>query len=107
MNPKLIFFLILIFAVLLEVTGDFYFKKWSTQNKIGLIFLGFLFYTLGSLFWAASLKYELLSKAGLIFMILNIILITLMSIFYFNEQLSVANKIGIGLGIISIILLEL
>lgn len=107
MNPKIIFFTLLIIAIVLEVLGDFYFKKWSIDNKKILIITGFVFYALGSLFWAASLKYELLSKAGVIFMMANILLVTFLGLFYFQEELTLINKIGIALGMISIILIEI
>lgn len=107
MNLKVIFFSLLITAVILEVIGDFYFKRWSLQNRAWMILIGFAFYALGSLFWAVSLRYELLSKAGIVFMLLNLVLIALIGVFYFNESLSIINKIGVALAIISVILLEI
>jgi len=106
MNLKVVFFLMLVTAVILEVIGDVYFKKWSLQNRTWMMLIGFAFYALGSLFWAVSLRYELLSKAGIIFMLMNLVLIALVGVFYFNENLSIINKIGVALAIISIILLE-
>ncbi len=103
---KTIFIILIAIAVLLEVTGDIFFKKWTIQNKNILLIIGLLIYFIGSVFWAISLKYELLSKAISIFTILNLIIIALVGILIFKENLSLINKLGIALGILSIILIE-
>ena len=107
LSPKTIFFILLGAAVLLEVIGDIFFKKYALEDKKIIIIVGLIFYFLGSILWAISLKFESLSKAGTIFMILNLILIVLVGTLYFKEELSLANKIGIALGALSIILIEL
>ena len=58
-------------------------------------------------FWAYSLKYGHLSKAISIFAILNLVILVLVGVFIFKEDLSLTNKIGIILGIIGIILIEI
>jgi small multidrug resistance pump len=107
LSPKTIFFILLGSAILLEVIGDIFFKKYALDSKKTIIIIGLIFYFLGSLLWAISLKYETLSKAGTIFMVMNIILITLVGTLYFKEDLSLMNKLGIVLGALSIILIEL
>jgi multidrug transporter EmrE-like cation transporter len=107
LTPKTLFFILLGSAVILEVIGDVLFKKYALDSKKTLMIIGLIFYFLGSLLWAISLKYETLSKAGTIFMLANIILIVLVGTLYFNEELSFANKVGIALGALSIILIEL
>ena len=106
MNPRIIFFTILLIAIFLEVIGDILFKKWALQSKTTMLIIGAILYFVGSMFWAVSLKYETLSKAGPTFMILNLILIVLSGIFIFKEDLSLTNKIGVILGVISIILIQ-
>ena len=94
-------------AVSLEVVGDILFKKWSIDHKNILFIIGLLVYSLGTIFWALSLRYEYLSKAISIFTVLNLIVIVLVGVLYFKEDVSLINKIGIGLGIISVLLIEL
>ncbi|MDO8481372.1 MAG: SMR family transporter [Nanoarchaeota archaeon] len=106
-NAKLLFFLLLSLGVLMEVAGDILMKRWTLENRSLWLVLGISVYVLGSVFWLFSLKYEALSKAGAVFMVLNLILITLAGVLYFKEGLSLVNKIGIGLGILSVILIEL
>ncbi len=104
---KLIFFGFIILAVLLEIAGDIFFKEWSVNGKNILFYAGMLIYISGTLFWAFSLKYEYLSKAISIFTVLNLVIVALVGVLYFGEKLSLVNKIGIGLGVLSVILIEI
>lgn len=104
---KIAFWGLIILAVILEVMADILFKKWVIESKNLLFALGLLIYFIGTIFWAISLKYEFLSKAISIFTILNLIVIVLAGIIIFKENLTLLNKIGIGLGILSIILIEI
>lgn len=104
---KFIFFGLIALAVALEVTGDILFKKWSIESKNVLLYIGLLIYFIGTIFWAISLKYEYLSKAISVFTILNLVTIALVGILYFKEDLSLVNKIGIGLGVLSVVLIEI
>ncbi|MEK6948344.1 MAG: SMR family transporter [Nanoarchaeota archaeon] len=104
---KFTFFGLIILAVILEVVGDVFFKKWSIESKNILLYIGLLIYFIGTVFWAISLKYEYISKAIPIFTVLNLIIVVIVGVLYFKEDLSLINKIGIGLGILSVILIEL
>ena len=104
---KLIFFLLIIVAGSLEIAGDIFFKKWSLGGRSFLLIVGLMIYFIGSIFWAVSLKYEYLSKAISVFTVLNLLIVSLVGILYFKEDLSFINKIGISLGILSIILVEI
>ncbi|MCX6723027.1 MAG: hypothetical protein NT094_03055, partial [Candidatus Staskawiczbacteria bacterium] len=100
-------FTLIIIAVLLEVGGDIFFKKWSIGNKNIFLMVGLLLYFTGTVFWAFSLKYEFLSKSIFVFTVLNLVLVIAAGTIIFGEKLSLTNKIGIITGIISIILLEI
>lgn len=106
-NPKLIFFILILLATFLEIIADILLKRWTIQSKNILFIIGLVIYFIGTLFWAFSLKYENLSSAISIFTILNLIVIVLVGILVFGEELSLINKIGIALGIVSIILIEI
>lgn len=107
MNPKVIFMILITIGVILEVFGDVFFKKWSISGKTGVLVLGLLIYFTGAYFWAISLKYEGLAVAAAIFTIMNMVLAALIGVLYFNEDLSLMNKVGIGLGILSVVFLEM
>jgi multidrug transporter EmrE-like cation transporter len=93
-------------AILFESFADVLFKFSHTESKQILLWIGVVFYTIGTMIWAYSLKYEFLSKAISLFTILNLIIVTLAGVFIFKEELSLVNKIGILLGIISVFLIE-
>src|SRR3989344_3805136 len=105
MTPRMIFFLLVGIAVVLEIAADIFFKKWALDNRQVLLILGLLLYAAGTVFWAYSLKYEYLSKAVVLFTLLNLIAITLAGVILFKEHLTALNKVGIALGILSIFLL--
>ncbi len=104
---KIIFFSLIIIAVSFEIFADVLFKKWANSNRFYFILIGLIIYLIGTLFWAFSLRYEFISKAGSIFVLLNLIGLSLVGLLIFNEKLSVLNWIGIFLGLISILLIEL
>jgi multidrug transporter EmrE-like cation transporter len=104
---KNIFFILILIAVALEALADILFKKWAQTNHTGLIIAGLIIYFIGTIAWAFSLKYEYLSRAITIFSILNLIIVVLVGVFLFKEDLSLVNKIGIVLGIISVVMLEI
>ena len=96
-----------ILAVALEVAGDIFFKKWAIESKGVLLYIGLLIYFIGTIFWAISLRYEYFSKAISVFTVLNLVIVSVVGILYFKEDLSLINKIGIGFGILSIVLIEI
>jgi multidrug transporter EmrE-like cation transporter len=104
---KITFLLLVLLATAAEVVGDIFFKKWSLGSKNILLILGFIIYGIGTILWAFSLKYEFLSKAISILTLLNLIVVVLVGVLYFNENLTLINKLGVALGIVSIILIEL
>lgn len=109
-NPlglKLTFFALIALAIIFEVTADIIFKQWSITKSNTLVSVGFIIYTIGTVFWIISLRYEGLAKAISLFTVLNLIIIAAVGIVLFKEHLSLVNKLGIALGIISVILLEL
>ncbi len=103
---KSAFYILIFLAVFFEIIADVLFKYWSINAKNTFFVLGIILYSIGTVIWAYSLKYEDLSKAIIIFTIINLITITLVGMLIFKEQLSLVNKIGILVGIISVILIE-
>jgi len=107
MNYKIIFFILIISASVLEVIADLFLKKWSITGRNYVFAAGVVIYLIATILWGFSLKYELMSKAITIFFVLNMILVVLAGVLIFGEEISLINKLGILLGIISLILVEL
>ncbi len=104
---RFVFFGLILLGVILEVVGDIFFKKWAVEHNALFLYTGLAIYFIGSFFWALSLRFEYLSKAVSIFTVLNLVIAVLAGVLIFKEDLSVVNKVGIGLGILSVILIEL
>lgn len=107
MPAKAIFIILVVAAVLFEAVADILLKKWSLENKNIILGIGLGLYFIGTIFWAYSLKYEFLSRAISIFTVINLIAVILVGVFFFHEELTPMSKIGIALGILSVLLLEL
>jgi multidrug transporter EmrE-like cation transporter len=104
---KKYFLFIILAAVALEVVADILFKKWSMNGRAILLAVGIGLYIIGTVAWAFSLKFELLTKAISIFTILNLITVALAGLIIFKENLSLTNKIGFVLGLVAIVLIEI
>lgn len=107
MSPKYLFTLLIAIAVTLEVIADILLKKWSMSAQWPLFAIGIFIYFLGTVSWAYSLRYEHLSKAIILFTLANLIVITFAGLIFFDEHLSRVNKIGILLGMLSIVMIEI
>jgi multidrug transporter EmrE-like cation transporter len=104
---KTIFFILVIIAAILEASGDIILKKWALDGKHIFFISGMLVYFAATVIWAFSLKYEFLSKAISVVTILNLIIVVLVGVLYFKDDLTNLNKLGITLGILSVILIEI
>ena len=99
--------LLIAVAVLFEIIADILFKYWSMNSRTVFIVIGLIIYSVGTIIWAYSLKFNNLSKAITIFTVLNLIVIVLIGYYLFKEEVSFTNVIGILLGVISVILVQL
>jgi drug/metabolite transporter (DMT)-like permease len=100
--PALIFV-----AVAFEVIADIFFKKWALAERNAFLIAGLALYFIGTVIWAYSLKFEDLSKAIVVFVVLNLILAVLAGVYFFGETLTAMQKVGVILGILSVVLIEL
>ena len=94
-------------AVFFEVIADIILKYWSINSKTVFVIGGIIIYTIGTTLFAYSLKFGNLSKMGTIFTVINLIVIVLVGLLMFKEEASFINMIGILLGVISVILVQL
>lgn len=107
MNQSFIFLILLFSAVILEAIADISFKYSYLQNKPLFLWGGVALYTIGTIIWALSLKYEYLSKAISMFSILNLVVVILVGLIVFKEDISLINKVGMGIGILGVILMQI
>lgn len=86
------FWLLITLGSLLEVVGDLFFRKQT-------YFIGSLFYGIGTIFWALSLRYETLSKAIILFSVCNVLVVAFAGLLIFKENLSLTQWVGVSLGL--------
>lgn len=98
-------FLILAGGIVLTV-GDVVMKSWVENEKISLYIVGLGIYLLGLMFLVQSFKYENIAEASIAMVVGNVITLTILSYFYFNEKISLLGLLGILLGIASFAILE-
>lgn len=106
-STKTLFFILVFVAALFEAIGDAVLKQWAIKSGKLLFGVGFGVYLLAIIVWAVTLKYEYLSKAISIVTILNLIIVILIGIFLFKEKLTLINTIGLGLGVVSVVLMSI
>lgn len=107
MEPKTVYFLTILISVGLELIADYLFKTWVTANKAFIFWIGVVIYAIGTIFWALSLKYESLSRAGIFFNIVYLAMIVVISIIIFRETVTWREILALLLCIGAILLLEL
>ena len=106
-SAKIIFLALMCLAVVSELVGDFFFKKWALGDGMFVLGFGLLMYFVGSVFWAFTLKHETLSQAIAVFVLLSLFGAVFVGAVFFHEDLSFLNKVGIFLAAVSIVLVEM
>jgi len=108
MNSILIAFLIGIGLSVVTVLGDALVKQASLQNAFSgwkILTIGALIYGLTAFGWFFVMRKIKLSTVGVLYGVSCIILLALLSIFYFKEKITSIELLGILLGIVSIVIL--
>lgn len=98
---------LLVLGGLVLTLGDIVMKEWIINNSYYWYSSGIVMYTLGLNFLAQSFRYKNISVASVLLVIFNVITLTLVSFFFFSEKITIQKIIGIALGLISVIILEM
>ncbi|OHA82809.1 MAG: hypothetical protein A2408_01735 [Candidatus Yonathbacteria bacterium RIFOXYC1_FULL_52_10] len=103
MHPLLLLF---IGGTILTI-GDIVFKFWAINGKHSWYAAGIIVYLIGLLFLVQSFKTTHIATASVMFVIFNVITLAAVSALYFNERLSGVQIIGVGLALLSVVIMEL
>lgn len=88
--------------------GDLVMKKWvSSGHNIPLYVFGMVVYITGLSFMVESFKYKNAAIASAILVIFNVATLSIVSWLYFKEALTPLQMVGIFIGLISIVFMEL
>lgn len=104
---KILPFSLILAGAIIDTIGDVVMKTWIVSGRKTVFIIGLLIYLVGLVFLAESYKGEKIPVASIIFVVLNVVILTLVSWLYFKESLNSLQIIGILLGITSVVVLEL
>jgi multidrug transporter EmrE-like cation transporter len=85
--------------------GDIVLKLWVEKHLPWLYFLGLLLYTIAAMFLVESYKSQNIAIATALFIICNLVTLTLVSWMYFGETLATRKLIGLAASAISVCLM--
>jgi len=105
--PHYLPFIILFIGGCVLTIGDIFMKKWVINNNFFIFITGLAIYLVGLIFLAYSFKFKNIAVASTIFVICNVITLSIISWLYFKEALTPLQIVGIILGLSSILFLEL
>lgn len=98
----------MLFIAIITTLADIFIKNASLQNSFNgwpMLILGSLIYGLTGIGWFFAMRYQKLSSLGVIFSISGVLLLSLVSVFYFKEKISNFEILGIIFAVISLTLL--
>lgn len=96
-------------VTVVAITGDIFIKKASLMSGFTgykSLLIGALLYGSTALGWFFWMRRAKLSTIGTVFSIFSVILMTLVSVFYFKEKINTVEIIGICLAIVSLLILS-
>ncbi len=99
--------ILLLLGGIIVTVGDIFMKKWVSTDSHIFYIIGIIIYLIGVNFLAFSFKTKNIAVASVIFVIFNVSIISVVSWLYFKEALSLMQVLGILLGLVSIIVLEM
>lgn len=103
----LIYYFLIICAAFAEAVGDGVLKKWAISQDKHWFLMGIMLYLGAMIPWAFSLKYEIISKAIIVVMILNTLFVLIIGSYFFKESLTDIQKLGVAFALFGLILIEL
>lgn len=89
------------------ITGDYFAKYWSINQKTIFFIISFSVYAIAGIFYIPTLLREGLVITSIIWSVLCAAGFIVVGLLIFKESLSVFQTIGIVLGVLSIIILSL
>jgi multidrug transporter EmrE-like cation transporter len=104
-GKRVLIYSLLLAAALGEVAGDLLFRKWGIEKKWTVFVAALVIYNVATLLWGFSLQYIQVSTGIIILGVLNVVLVVIGGLVFFQEKLSTMQIVGVVLGIASLTLL--
>jgi multidrug transporter EmrE-like cation transporter len=106
-NKKLSPLVLLFIGGIILTVGDVIAARWVHTGGNYLYIFIMLLYMFGMFFLISSYKSEDIAVASVILVIFNVVILTIAGILFFHEGVSITKIVGILLGLIAVVLLEL
>lgn len=101
-SPKILTYIYLSLAGGIFYTiGDFFVKKWAIGGTLWQYWSGIVIWSCGMFVLSHSFKYDNMVSVSLYIVLVNVICLTLLSMFYFGEPMAKIKIVGLISGIIS------
>lgn len=99
-------FLIIGAGAIFDTIGDLFIKNWIANNTSISLGSGIFFYAIGLSLLVYSFTFKNMVVTSVLFIILNLMLLSIVNYFYYNEGFSYKEGIALILGIAAIFLFE-
>jgi len=106
-SKKLAPLVLLFIGGIILTAGDIVAAEWVRVGGNYLYVFIMLLYMVGMFFLISSYKAEDIAVASVIMVIFNVVTLTIVGILFFHDGISVTKIVGILLGLIAVVLLEL
>lgn len=93
-------------GAIFDTFGDILMKTWVINSSKANFIFGMVFYLIGLSFLAYSFTFKKIVVASVIFLILNVVLLSLVNWLYFSESLNSKELLAIAFGLIAVVLFE-
>jgi multidrug transporter EmrE-like cation transporter len=93
-------------GAIFDTFGDLLMKNWVLNDSKIYFAGGMLFYVVGLSFLAYSFTFKNIVVASVLFLVVNVILLSFVNWFVYNEALSHKEIAGLCLGLMSVVLFE-
>ncbi|WP_291783741.1 SMR family transporter [Cecembia sp.] len=97
---------LLFVGALIDTAGDLLMKKWVETQSWQFFIVGMVFYLVGLSCLAFSFNFKNIAVASIIFVLLNIVLLSLAGWIFYGETLKTKEFFGILLGLMAVFLIE-
>ena len=87
--------------------GDILMKAWVEGRGVKQYVIGLIMYIIGVNFLAFSYLYRNIAVATALTNIFNIVILTIISWWWFKDKLTAQEMVGLGVALIAIVILEL
>lgn len=97
----------IIAGAIFDAFGDVLMKNWVINSSKFHFISGMVFYVIGLSFLAYSFTFKNMVVASVLFLVFNVLFLSLVNWLHFNETLNSREVLALSFGLVTIVLFEL